>query len=365
MDWSQTDASAISRRRNSSKLSLGSTPSSPISTDAADDDDGDAPLTPTERLVDDEDEDDAMLSLNGVLSTDEKDDDDNDDHALRNSSPSTLSSVPDDFPLSRSSSPVSDPHPPPIYSEDQTDVVNNKHDNVYDPTQVEEEKASQDQEDDQDEDDEDNQKPPPRRRTRSRRTGAGRRTRKRKLVREDPDEEPSISEERKSRNGRVSEKFKTENADEQSHNSDSNGSGRTQRKRTKVDSAADEHDDDESKEDTDNQIDSAAPVESEDITQPMTTIKEEEDDVVSVRQDPAVTNGEAKSGDLDQDEAQNEKSTDPDDDEPSHARDVEGVSPAAEPEDGASVATGAEDDEGEDQGNVTFGLVPICWMWFI
>jgi len=342
MDWSQTDALATNRRRNSSKLSLGSTPSSPISTDAADDDDGDAPLTPTERLVDDEDEDDAMLSLNGVLSTDEKDDDD--DHALRNSSPSTLSSVPDDFPLSRSSSPVSDsPHHQTDTQVD--DAVNNKNDHLDDPPPVEQEKIEQDQEDDQDEDDdEDNQRPPPRRKRKSRRTGAGRRTRKRKssAVREDPDEEPSVTEDRNSRNGKVSEKFKSDNDGQDSDSA----SGRTQRKRPKVDSDEQEVN---SKDHNANHPTDDPPADPEDTNQPMTAIKEEEDELVGVHPEAAVTNGESKD-DMHQDHAeQNKKSTEPDDDEPSNAHGVEARSPAVEAEDGASVAMAAEEDEGEDQ----------------
>lgn len=327
MDWSQTDALASSRRRNSSKLSLGSTPSSPISTDAADDDDGDAPLTPTERLVDDEDddEDDAMLSLNGVLSTDEKDDDD--EHALRNSSPSTLSSVPDDFPLSRSPSPVSDPHP----ENNPSDVVNNKNESPKPPPVEEEEKLSQGEEDDEDEEDEDdNQKPQPaRRRTRSRRTG--RRTRKRKIVR-DEEEAPEVPEERKSRNGRVS---KLDN-DAPSNDSDS-GSGRTQRKRPKVSAVPD----DKEEEDDDPVV-----AELDGTSHPIANIKEEEEE--AVHPDSTITNGTVND-ELDDDEHTEhiEKLPEPGDDEPSHA--MEGASPAVGPEDENSVATGAEDEEGEDQ----------------
>ncbi|KAI8578042.1 hypothetical protein K450DRAFT_248750 [Umbelopsis ramanniana AG] len=291
MDWSQTDALASSRRRNSSKLSLGSTPSSPISTDAADDDDGDAPLTPTERLVDDEDEDDAMLSLNGVLSTDEKDDDD--EHALRNSSPSTLSSVPDDFPLSRSPSPVSDPHP----ENNPSDVVNNKNESPKLPPVEEEDKL------------------------RSRRTG--RRTRKRKIVR-DEEEAPEVPEERKPRNGRVS---KPDN-DAPSNDSDS-GSGRSQRKRPKVSAVPD-----------DKKEDDLAVAELDDTSHPIANIKEEEEE--ALHPDSTITNGTAII-----DDEHIEKSAEPGDDEPSHA--MEGASPAVGPEDRNSVATGAEDEEGEDQ----------------
>ncbi|KAH8550788.1 Sds3-like-domain-containing protein [Umbelopsis sp. PMI_123] len=325
MDWSQTDALASSRRRNSSKLSLGSTPSSPISTDAADDDDGDAPLTPTERLVDDEDEDedDAMLSLNGVLSTDEKDDDD--EHALRNSSPSTLSSVPDDFPLSRSSSPITDPHP----ENNPTDVVNNKNESPKPPVEEDEEKLSQD---DDEENEEDNQKPQPsRRRTRSRRTG--RRTRKRKIVREEEEEQPSeVPEERKSRNGKVS---KPDN-DPPSNDSDS-GSGRAQRKRPKFSPMADDNDKEEEEEDD------PTGAETEDTSHPIANIKEEEDD--AVHPDSTITNGEANN-DVEEYGENIKKSADPEDDDPPHTHEMEDVSPAVGPEDEAS---GAEDEEGEDQ----------------
>ncbi|KAI9286589.1 hypothetical protein BC943DRAFT_226217 [Umbelopsis sp. AD052] len=313
MDWSQTDALASSRRRNSSKLSLGSTPSSPISTDAADDDDGDAPLTPTERLVDDEDEDDAMLSLNGVLSTDEKDDDD--EHALRNSSPSTLSSVPDDFPLSRSPSP--DPHP----ENNPSDVVNNKNESPkLPPVEEEEDKLSQDDDEDDDEE-EDTLKPQPaRRRTRSRRTG--RRTRKRKIVRD----EEEVPEERKPRNGRVS---KPDNDAAAPSNDSDSGSGRSQRKRPKVSAVPDD------------KVEDVA--EQDDTSHPIANIKEEEEE--ALHPDSTITNG-TTNNDIDEDE-HIEKSTELGDDEPSHA--MEGASPVIGPEDRNSVATGAEDEEGEDQ----------------
>ncbi|KAI9356933.1 Sds3-like-domain-containing protein [Pilaira anomala] len=100
--------------RQSSKLSLGSSPSVLSADEQLE---GDGPLTPTDKMEDDEeddeDEDDDDLSaLNsilqagspGSLSNEEVSDDEDDLHTEQDSA-SPLSSVPDDFPLSRSASP--------------------------------------------------------------------------------------------------------------------------------------------------------------------------------------------------------------------------------------------------------------------
>lgn len=347
MDWSQTDALASSRRRNSSKLSLGSTPSSPISTDAVDDDDGDAPLTPTERLVDDEDEDDAMLSLNGVLSEDEKEYDDNDDRGLRNSSPSTLSSVPDDFPLSQSASPISDPQP---YTDNQDGNVNNKAENEEGPSEIPAEEEKTSQEDEPEDEEEESQKPPPRRRTRARRTGTGRRTRKRKVVYEEPEEpeEPSVIEERKPRNRRGSIKSNVDNDGE----SDS-GSGRGQRKRPKVN--PDEVDDDtEAEKDIDAEmgLNQVAPEEdnNEDSSQPMTSIKEEdEDEVAGVPEESSSAIDQSKINESNEDEVATDQHNDDDNEDDQKPDDVESASVMVEGEDHRSIAANADDEESEDQ----------------
>ncbi|KAI8079673.1 Sds3-like-domain-containing protein [Gilbertella persicaria] len=88
--------------RQSSKLSLGSSPSMLSADDQLD---GDGPLTPTDKIHDDDDDD--LSALNsilqagsaGSLSDEEEEEEDEQDSA------SPLSSVPDDFPLSRSASP--------------------------------------------------------------------------------------------------------------------------------------------------------------------------------------------------------------------------------------------------------------------
>ncbi|KAG2200655.1 hypothetical protein INT47_005811 [Mucor saturninus] len=130
MDSSSKDT----HTRPSSKLSLGSSPSVLSADEQLD---GEGPLTPTDKIQDDEDDDmedeeeddDDLSALNsilqagspGSLSNEEVSDDDL--HTEQDSA-SPLSSVPDDFPLSRSaspelpllvapSSPPSPPSPPP------------------------------------------------------------------------------------------------------------------------------------------------------------------------------------------------------------------------------------------------------------
>ncbi|GAA5797309.1 hypothetical protein HPULCUR_002690 [Helicostylum pulchrum] len=97
--------------RQSSKLSLGSSPSVLSADEQLE---GDGPLTPTDKMEDDEEDDeeddDDLSALNsilqagspGSLSNEEVSDDDL--HTEQDSA-SPLSSVPDDFPLSRSASP--------------------------------------------------------------------------------------------------------------------------------------------------------------------------------------------------------------------------------------------------------------------
>jgi hypothetical protein len=98
--------------RQSSKLSLGSS-SSVLSTDEQLD--GEGPLTPTDKIQDDEDDDLSLLQADspGSLSNEvvfEQDstallDQEDDDLQTEQDSASPLSSIPDDFPLSRSASP--------------------------------------------------------------------------------------------------------------------------------------------------------------------------------------------------------------------------------------------------------------------
>ncbi|KAI8992379.1 Sds3-like-domain-containing protein [Pilobolus umbonatus] len=97
--------------RQSSKLSLGSSPSVLSADEQLD---GDGPLTPTDKIEDDEDDDD-LSPLNSILHADSPGSLSNgevseDDLHTEQDSASPLSSVPDDFPLSRSVSPeVSEP----------------------------------------------------------------------------------------------------------------------------------------------------------------------------------------------------------------------------------------------------------------
>ncbi|KAG2190596.1 hypothetical protein INT46_003297 [Mucor plumbeus] len=111
--------------RQSSKLSLGSSPSVLSADEQLD---GDGPLTPIDKMQDDvEDDDDDLSALNSILQAgspgslsdeeeeddeedgesegDDEDEEDEDDLHTEQDSASPLSSVPDDFPLSRSASP--------------------------------------------------------------------------------------------------------------------------------------------------------------------------------------------------------------------------------------------------------------------
>ncbi|KAI8883051.1 hypothetical protein K501DRAFT_285531 [Backusella circina FSU 941] len=98
--------------RQSSKLSLGSS-SSLLSADEQLD--GEGPLTPTDKIQDDEDDDLSLLQADspGSLSNEEvldeetglEQENDDDDLETEQDSASPLSSIPDDFPLSRSASP--------------------------------------------------------------------------------------------------------------------------------------------------------------------------------------------------------------------------------------------------------------------
>lgn len=88
--------------RQSSKLSLGSSPSVLSADEQLD---GDGPLTPTDKIEDDEDDLSPLNSIlhpSPLLSNEEV----SDDLHTEQDSASPLSSVPDDFPLSRSVSPV-------------------------------------------------------------------------------------------------------------------------------------------------------------------------------------------------------------------------------------------------------------------
>ncbi|EPB81780.1 hypothetical protein HMPREF1544_11494 [Mucor circinelloides 1006PhL] len=115
--------------RQSSKLSLGSSPSVLSADEQLE---GDGPLTPIDKMQDDvEDDDDDLSALNSILQAgspgslsdeeeedddetrmsegdddeEEDEDEDEDDLQTEQDSASPLSSVPDDFPLSRSASP--------------------------------------------------------------------------------------------------------------------------------------------------------------------------------------------------------------------------------------------------------------------
>ncbi|KAK4509436.1 uncharacterized protein ATC70_007788 [Mucor velutinosus] len=114
--------------RQSSKLSLGSSPSVLSADEQLE---GDGPLTPIDKMQDDvEDDDDDLSALNSILQAgspgslsdeeeeeddeervsegddeDEEEEEDEDDLHTEQDSASPLSSVPDDFPLSRSASP--------------------------------------------------------------------------------------------------------------------------------------------------------------------------------------------------------------------------------------------------------------------
>ncbi|KAL7325558.1 hypothetical protein PS15p_208018 [Mucor circinelloides] len=115
--------------RQSSKLSLGSSPSVLSADEQLE---GDGPLTPIDKMQDDvEDDDDDLSALNSILQAgspgslsdeeeedddetrmsegddeeDEDEEEDEDDLQTEQDSASPLSSVPDDFPLSRSASP--------------------------------------------------------------------------------------------------------------------------------------------------------------------------------------------------------------------------------------------------------------------
>lgn len=123
--------------RQSSKLSLGSSPSVLSADEQLD---GDGPLTPTDKLQDDDDEeddddDDDLSALNSILQAgspgslsneevSDEEEEEEDTHTEQDSA-SPLSSVPDDFPLSRSASPelpLLQPLPvsiPPVLDEDE------------------------------------------------------------------------------------------------------------------------------------------------------------------------------------------------------------------------------------------------------
>ena len=112
--------------RQSSKLSLGSSPSVLSADEQLE---GDGPLTPTEKMQDDEEDDDDDLSAlilqagsPGSLSNEEVSDED--DLHTEQDSASPLSSVPDDFPLSRSNSPepmITTPISAPLLAQQQTE----------------------------------------------------------------------------------------------------------------------------------------------------------------------------------------------------------------------------------------------------
>ncbi|OBZ89644.1 Transcriptional regulatory protein dep1 [Choanephora cucurbitarum] len=138
-----------SNTRQGSKLSLGSSPSALSADEQLE---GEGPLTPTDKLQDDEedeevhnedDDDDDLSALNSILqagsagSLSDEEEDDEEDHDDKTTtakaeeedddeqdSASPLSSVPDDFPLSRSASPelplvepLSQPEPSTVKNE--------------------------------------------------------------------------------------------------------------------------------------------------------------------------------------------------------------------------------------------------------
>ncbi|KAI7899955.1 uncharacterized protein BX663DRAFT_576010 [Cokeromyces recurvatus] len=120
-----TNTTEENATRQSSKFSLDSSPSILSADDQLE---GDGPLTPTDKMEDDvededddevpikhaiDDDDDDLSALNsilqagspGSLSEEEEEEEENDIDDLHQDSASPLSSIPDDFPLSRSPSP--------------------------------------------------------------------------------------------------------------------------------------------------------------------------------------------------------------------------------------------------------------------
>jgi hypothetical protein len=132
--------------RQSSKLSLGSSPSVLSADEQLD---GDGPLTPTDKMQDDvededmdeaehdneEDDDDDLSAFNSILqagSPGSLSDEEEDMHTEQDSA-SPLSSVPDDFPLSRSASPELPMVEELTQEEEDEDEVSKSHDKPTNP----------------------------------------------------------------------------------------------------------------------------------------------------------------------------------------------------------------------------------------
>jgi hypothetical protein len=143
--------------RQSSKFSLGSS----LSVLSADEQlDGEGPLTPTDKIQDGEDDDmsdlNSLIDSTGTLSNAEVTDDEDmllDNHSEHDSA-SPLSSIPDDFPLSRSASPeINEQEPSEPLQDEQTVLKENEAaDSKNIKSQVEEDE--EEEEDDEEEEEE-------------------------------------------------------------------------------------------------------------------------------------------------------------------------------------------------------------------
>ncbi|CEP16921.1 hypothetical protein [Parasitella parasitica] len=165
--------------RQSSKLSLGSSPSALSADDQLE---GDGPLTPIDKMHDDvEDDDDDLSALNSILQAgspgslsdeeeeeeedardsegddedEDEEDEDEEDSQTEQDSASPLSSVPDDFPLSRSASPELPPVDRLRQEEEEADGEDeDEDDTVTTNTTTTNVSAKDDEDNDDDEEDE-------------------------------------------------------------------------------------------------------------------------------------------------------------------------------------------------------------------